>query len=425
MLALNFTPELALRAATGKFDLPPKELAALRKAHGVTVFRFRSRHLAQTSAGEPPIFLNRGGKPVPANAVTGPALRALVTSIYEHILTHEWPGPEPHGMTGDYIPTTGVYNPQIAPARTQAIACYALLRMRKTPGIPAAQAHRAAIFARDILERLTHVSALEVNPLDSAIDASAWLIADSLARENERYRANTAEFRIAAIEMVMDIAQDPGAMQKSRTAGERSLIACALALASRSADAPPQSRTVARTMTVALYRETPKGRLVALLPWIGIASAALATDDDPFIGVIALRETRETIWQHQLTVNDLSIDERDLAGGIVFTRGRNPLPTWHTLRPLAFIAASLREPALTDADEFMGQFLNLGRSLRFIMQLTIREPEMHMCQGEQRAIGGVRSALWDQRASLDAASLALLTVCETLIAAESPPKHGP
>jgi len=422
-LALNFTPELAMRGAVGGLDLPPKELDALRADHGVSVLKFRVSHLAQTSAGAAPVFLTRGSKAVPLSSVTGPNLREFASRMAEHLHTHEWPGDEPHGMSGDYIATIGRYRPGIAPPRTQAVACLALLRYAQTPAISEALRTRARIYAKRVLLELTQVSEQESNPLENALDAAAWLIADSHMPRADRYTEQTAEFRAAATDLLIATALDTKAMIIAFDPPERAMLACALASIARADQSPPTAAELARAHTLALYRETPGGQLVALMPWLAMATSKLSTGDTPPdappIGAVALREARANVWAYQLSAAELPPEEMDLAGGIVFTHGRNPLPTWHSLRPLSFIAMTLDDPAITDAGEVMEHFAALRRSLRFVMQMSLREPDMHMCRDEKRSLGGVRLSVWDARASLDATALALLTVCETLISLEN------
>lgn len=407
MLALNFTPELAIRAATGELDLPPVQLGELRAKHGVRTLRFRTTHLAQPDGGEPPAFLHRGGKMVPRTAVTGRGLRAFASDMSEHIMTHAWPGDEPHGMTGDYLPIKNTYDPKIAPPRVQGIAAYALLRFAKTEGIDGGQRAKAEVFARGVLERLTEVTGSEPDPLDDALACAAWLLADAELEASERYAEATGGFRSRAMDVVVSSLTDSGSPSR------RSLLACALAVASDD----ESHRALARRTVLGLYQQTPEGRLVGLMPWLSIASSALTPDGEETLGSLALRSAREDVWAHQLATSDLRTHERDLAGGIVFTRGRSPLPTWHSLRPLATIAGTLTAPGVTSREEFMAHFTRLSASLRFVMQLSVREFETHMYRDDRRSLGGVRSALWDQRVSLDATSLALITVCETLRAA--------
>jgi hypothetical protein len=100
--------------------------------------------------------------------------------------------------------------------------------------------------------------------------------------------------------------------------------------------------------------------------------------------------------------------------GIVFTASRNPLPTWHSARPIAFMATMLGDDRLTGGDEFARELNQLLGSLRFLRQLSAGEAEGHMYRSPRRAMWGVRASVWDQRMPPEATALTLLTVCETV-----------
>ena len=135
---------------------------------------------------------------------------------------------------------------------------------------------------------------------------------------------------------------------------------------------------------------------------------------------------------------DLPWEQRDLAGAIVFTKaaaGQRAMPTWQAARPLAFIATMLGDPRLTDDAEVAAELSRLLQSLRFLRQLTASEADGHMYRSPDRAVGGVRASLFDQRMPPEATSLTLIAVCETIrsleqiesrrgAAGEAPPDPG-
>ena len=181
--------------------------------------------------------------------------------------------------------------------------------------------------------------------------------------------------------------------------------------------APAVGRDRALESVRALLRETPPGEAVSLLPWIGWAELDLAGDAADIPSEIALRDVRSMVWRHQLQPADVGEDGRDLVGGVVFTRGRAPLPSWQTMRPLAFLATMFGDDRLTDAADVPDEATRPLASLRFVMQLAVGDAEMHMFRDRARALGGVRLAPWDQRQTLEASSLALLTLSEAIHAA--------
>ena len=78
------------------------------------------------------------------------------------------------------------------------------------------------------------------------------------------------------------------------------------------------------------------------------------------------------------------------------------------------MATMLGDRRLTTDEEFLGELARVRRSLRFVMQLMFRGEEAHLARNPQRAIGGVRPALWEPVASIDATAMGLLTVCDAL-----------
>ena len=74
----------------------------------------------------------------------------------------------------------------------------------------------------------------------------------------------------------------------------------------------------------------------------------------------------------------------------------------------ALLATMLRHPELTppaDAGVALGQHL---QTIRFVMQLTVREPSLWAYRTPARVLGGVRAACWDADQPVAAQALALI-----------------
>ncbi len=415
-LATGAGPGEALRVAVGRLGLPPVELGKLIGSHGVVVYRFGVRSLAQLAPGGAPIFTYRGGRIVGLGEVTAAGLRAAAGAIAGNIMSHGWPGEEPHGLLGDYLPLEDRYEPLIAPPVGQALAAFALIRYATAPGIPEGEAARLLRFAGEIVERLTIVTRDEADPLASAVDAGMWLIARRALEEASPGvgEGSRPEFRGQAVARVRATFDGAGGGWTASAPGTgRGVLACALAYESRRPEAGSLGDEARRAVR-AVYRETDRAGLVAELPWLPWADLALALVPNDLPSATALRELRETTWTFQVTERDAGAEFADMTGGILFTRTRNTLPTWHSLRPLAFFASALGDSRLTDEGEVREQALALRRSLRFLLQLMVDDSNVWLFRDRGRCFGGVRSALWDQTCGLEAASLALLTVSETL-----------
>lgn len=414
-LATGLTPTRALRVAVGRLDLPPVGLERLRVDRSVVVYGFRGLHLAQARSEAPAQFLHRGDTIVSSADVSSARLREAAAGIAAHLRSHVWSRETPigFGLHGAYEPATGRYEPMIAEPRAQALAAFALLRFSRTPGIDEADAEAARTLGGSVLRDLTIVEAEESDPGSDPIAASMWLVGwselvawDELSRNDETF----SEFARIAFDSVIGAIDDPERWN-TLPEGARALVAHALVRADEHLPGRG-ARERARTVVRRLFVTVDPARLTSLMPWIGWAELRLA-GDNPVPAEIALREFRDLVWQFRVD-EPPGHPNADLSGGIVFTRGGAALPTWHTFRPLAFIATMIARDGLTDDEELGLQVASLRPSLRYLLQLTLREPGLFLAVSETRALGGVRNAMWDPTLDLDANAMALLTLCETL-----------
>lgn len=426
-LAAGASAPEALRAAVGKLSLAPLELGQLVSRNQLVVYRFEARALAQPEPGAQPIFTYRGGRIIHLPEVNAARLRSAAEAIADRLMATTWPGQEPHGLLGDYHPLTDTYDPLIAPPLPQAVTAIAFAHYARIPGVAPERSRRAIEFARGIVEMLTQVTPDEADPLLDPLDAAMWLIARAAVEEAARGYAETEEgkaldfpeFRGAAqarVRSTFDAARDAWANDAPRAG--RSLLACALAFDARDAEAPEGERGLAQAAVRSVLRDTARANLVGELPWIGWAEFALAPEPEPIPAADALTTVRATTWEFQVSDRDAGADYADMIGGILFTRSRQPLPTWQTLRPIAFFATALGEPRLTDAEQLRAEALALRRSLRFVLQLMIDGDNAWMYRDASRARGAVRSALWDHTCTLEASSLALIAIADTLHSSE-------
>lgn len=422
MLSSNAPPADGLRAAAGKLELPPLELGELREAHHLNVYRFGVRHIFQGSASEAPIFLYRGGRIIPLSNVTTPYLIALSAAIATNLQGRAWPGDEPHGILGDYLPHADRYDPMIASPFSQSLAAFALARYVETPGLPASLTAEALAFASMLVQQATIVTPAESDPLERATDASMWLLARSAVERAQDGRLLVVQeaFAKTALERAVSAIDDDGIWDRTLRPGERALVAYALVIESKRDDAPPELTQRAARAAGRLMLDIDASQLVSLMPWIGWAHLELAPEPGPLPAEVALRELRDVVWRHQVRESDLGEDSQDFVGGVVFTRGRAALPSWQTMRPMAFLATALGDDRLTTRNERSSELSSLRLSLRFLLQLTVDPPAAQLLPDAQRAMGGVKAAPWDATMSVEASALGLLVVTETLKAIKVP-----
>ncbi len=437
MMAGGMDPGRGLAAAVSKAGGDPslivKKPPELAKDLGAVFYRFRTTHLAQARPGEPPMFLHRGGRVVETRDLTEVALRHWADGLAGNLMRRRWPGVDKYGLQGTYDPVKGTYEgerPFAGPAE-QALAMTALhLYWMGNQNTARGDEVHAAIMA--LASDLAVVEPGETPAWNDLVAASLFLPFASGAALAEKWREEgRTEFAESArrCRETLDAALDPtGTFAPGVPDAALSLVLCGLGFAAVP-EHGPDAETLARRLRAGIqsvYAATPPGGLVGRMPWLGYADLAAAAREQPgrdgrpeLRSAVALREMRTLVWKHQLRPEDLPGEQRDLAGGVVFTAARNPLPSWQSARPLAFIAAMLGDPRLTDAKEAPGELARLLASLRFLRQLSASEAEGHMYPNPDRALWGVRASLWDQRQPIEATALTLMTVCETLRSLEA------
>lgn len=358
---------------TGDAMLALRQPVDLRAGAGVRFFRFSSAAAVSGEHGTPPRALHRGGRLIaPAESGTLTGLRSHAEAVAAFLIRQT--------DCGVYLPTNAsVLELPTSPSR--ALRAYALSRYASS-GMSRSDAAAAA--ARSELDRL----ALE----SSAAPSTRALIAIARRTLGDHDHPDIRAF----------IAMD------ETSAASRELAPVAWALAELG------ERDRAGAILSGLKRVDHAGQLAADMPWLGWAELALADGQQEVAGAVALRDLRRIVSGFQLTAADTGPDQLDLVGGVVFTSGRVPLPTWQTARPLAFAASMLADDRLTTEPERLDATLALASGLRFLRQLTATEDDGWMYPDPAQAEGGVRAAPWDQSMPIDASSVTLLTLIASI-----------
>ncbi len=409
MLSTNMTPGDGLIAALGMLGLPPQDLAVLKRDAGLILYRFDVQHVAQAAPGEPPIFLTRGGRTVKTRQITPRTLRDFGDQLAANLVRRQWPGEEPFGLLGTYQPWLDEFE-DAAPANAadQALAALALARWAQVSR-NREDMHEASVAAAQwVLQKLADVGEGETSPNEDAVASSLMAMAYLTFLNPNQTAPNQGAPASAA--PPQNGAANPPVVEAIRVN--------AVAMAARAHNNEGLAED-ANNRIRALFQNTPPAQLPSLMPWLGWAELALLDDEERVPSAIALREFRDLVEEHQLSLLDVSSSgDEDLAGGIVFTSGGAALPTWQSIRPLIFLATMLGDERLTSPDERAAHLVRLLEGLRFVQQLTVDEAECHMFANPDRALGGVRLALWDQRQPVDSTALALLLVAESLESVE-------
>lgn len=381
-------------------------------------FRFArapTLHLAMPYENAAPVFLDRGARRIGSEEVRTPSLRRMADGVAGHLRGRVWPGIERYGLSGDLQAVTGTASPVIAPPFEQALVATALLRHAQiSTGTDTGRASGEA--ALSILRDLALVEPGEESPWDRPTAAAMCVAA--LARLDPDTRESDSEIQ-ALQARVLDVLGQSFDTERGFTdtipGAAKGLVAWALVRAG-TLD-PAFTRDRADAAVRATFRDTPQGQLVAQMPFLVWAELELHPEGPVPSGAV-LAQARDVVWDHQVRPGDLRSIDRDLSGGIVFTRGRSVLPTWQSMRPLAALATMMGDERLTPGSptsgEVPGELLRVTEGLRFVRQLAMTGEGMYLARRHDQAMWGLRPALWEPRLSLEAGAMALLTTCETL-----------
>lgn len=416
MMMSNLLPQRTLRGlianAIGEGGATEVLLAPklIRDMHALTMCAFRVSHLAQCAPGREPEFLNRGARTVPGPCLDRAGLESMAWSLASHLQAR--------------VSATPDGNAETLLLDAMAIDAYARLRPRQIT-----QEQRASYLlrVRDALPEeptkpnLTYWSLRLPAPIPEG---------KADARPIDRAQAVVEPvLEAAASGKPIDAAAAPADPKEQIAASalseldpvRRSVVlfgyARHCAESRRTAHLPALRQEIRRT-----FADVPAERLASLMPWLGWAeldAAGFPAPDQSDRGEVpcapALRRMRAEVWKHQLSPLDAGPDGEDLVGGIVFTSGTtSPLPTWQTVRPIAFIATMLGDDRLTEPAERDLETYRLLAAFRFLRQLQVDDSCGWMCPNPEAVIGGMRAATWDQSMPPDATSLTLLATCELL-----------
>lgn len=424
MMATNTLPHRAVSSlvaavgdAPGVGLLRPVELA---ERHGVTIYRFRCVHAAQLPGGDVPTFPYRGSRIVRDSDITGPSLRAMADDAASHVIRRVSAAGDRPAVIADYDPCLDRFDDAAAAVGgagggTDALlAALALAMYSRVHGLAPAQAELAREAAIRLLDEWAQV---DHKPADDPVAAAFAVAAMRRLHRDEADARQVREKGAATLLRAFDLQKGftADAPRPAKAAIAFGLVE--LASLGKSLHQPwaSEAKSKAEAATRMVMRDTPLGELVGLMPFAGWAELELARlNAQPPASAVLLREMRALMWANQLQPSDLADDSLDLGGGIVFTASRNPMPSWHAARPLAFIATMLGDDRLTDEPHRLTELMHLLASARFLRQLQADEWTSWLYPNPTRARGGIRSAVWDHRVPADATCMTLMTICELL-----------
>lgn len=383
-----------------------QELGDLQRGKGVRVWRAPVMQMLELTPGGPGVTLTRGSRVVELREVNLAMLRDFRDRLIDHVDTRVARSMDGSQLFATYHPTQDRADDLASPLQ-RAVLCATLSR----------SGARGRSLARELLGDLFahNLQALdEPTTAAASVVTMAWLEGDAPLQDEawprglERARATLAKTFAR------------GAWNEQTPQGSRAMIALGLAHLATTFQREGEAQTDRERATDAvrsLMQATTPGALVTHMPWLGYAQQQLSEAD--ITSAPALREMRSMLWERSIAPG---ATERDLEGGIVFgARDAQGVagPTWNTARPLAFAAAMLRDPRLTDETELYPQLSRMLPGLRFLRQLAIDEASGFACPQLRRAMWGVRAAPWDWRQPIESSAMTLLAVSEAVESLET------
>lgn len=427
MLVHAFEPEQAVRALavrlTGDGSIALEPLDEILDM-GFRIYRFEQTSLGQPGVGKGAVFFDRGGRIIDAGEINTREIERFAEGLSKHIQGLRWGGVEQYGLMGSFDPVSGRHATPMGEPFDQAIGALALLRYGS---IGQDESH---IQAREVgRELLIHLAAVE--PGEQAISKNvlaSCVCVGALAELGDGAMENTEQLlalRDRVIGAVEHSYTEASGFDQSIPKGARGLVAWALV---RGAQMDPRiEHDDAIGAVRSVFRSTPAGQLVGQMPFLGWAELEAAGEGD-IPAAAVLDEMRAQVYEHMLRPRDLEWKDRDLQGGIVFTASGQPLPSWHGLRPMSFVATMLGDARLTRGTAVSGvvpkEISELVQAIRFVRQLAATDPVTHMYTRPERAKWGIRSSLWDQQMSIESSAMGLMMMTEMLRSMEQISMRG-
>lgn len=390
----------------------------------VSVYRFRTIHLAERTPRGDRFEAFRSDEHVSIKSVTRQSIAQTADRLARHILRSRSPGPpSPPGLLGDYRPTHDAYAAPFATNVDQALAAFALAHYSQTPGVDAATARKANQVAQSLILDLVAEGTGRPDPYQSTLASAAVVHAIVELHHDARRDMRLNQGLIQAMQqMTLGFRNESGFVESDPDARrefqlpphlQALCLSAQCRLLGREAAVTLRPETIRRELD-RLWEQVPMPEHVSLLPWMGWAELDYArATGEPLARQEELRRIRSVLGGSRLGSPDRPASA-DLHGGFDLRPGGRVDADAHTLRPTPFLGTMLADERLTPSDEVP---LSLGlhfQTMRFLMQLTVRESSTWRLPNAPRALGGVRAAVWDSDQPVMAQTLGLLSATETL-----------
>lgn len=417
--------ELQFLPLAVQLGLPAQTLAELTAMSDVSLYRFSTIHLVQLSPADQPFSTFRGDVIVPLADVTPQGIADFADGIASHLLrsfsTHE----SARGIKGDYLPHIDKYKILIASTFDQALTAFALAKYAQAPGVQQILALEALEASRQILRNLAAMKEGYDNPLASPVSAAAVIYAALEPAQIDRDPSVQQLLSAATILVIKSfdpklgfsesINHNTGQPIAMNTAG-RAIVAGALGRLLKHGYSNQQlTDSFVRAALDTAWDSEPDHQQVRMLPWLGWGEddLAIAIGNQPIAVTNHLISLRQVL--HNSIIDDSeNADNLDLQGGFNLRSSSRVSANAQSLRPTAYLATMLGNPRLTPPESVEIALNKHLQTMRFAMQLAIRDTSAWFLRNPSKAIGGVRNGISDVVQPVPAQALGLISASETL-----------
>ncbi|MBL1217439.1 MAG: hypothetical protein D8M59_08075 [Planctomycetes bacterium] len=432
-LADDLNPSQVLFQLAGALSLGLEQVDQFLESGQARVWLFEVEHLAQARRGDPPTFLYRGSRIVPADKVRVASLMQFADDVSSHLLSRrfhigQFPDQRPAQqfpdevrqerpvrLLGRYEPELDVYKPFEASVSDQLLCAYALARYAQLEGQKQSMRDSARQFASELVGWYAGGAGDEEKADDGETDslistpgqAALWLLATEAL--DGRVAGLTPEEVSGARARMTEIVQsviEPALGLRADVPTEE-LAICALALRSGA-------------VNQAVWTAADDDLDPELMPWLVLAELAVERSSEKLEHEVmaSLSRLAEQVWLTQITAEQADTMGLDLVGGVRVGLGgasQRRIPDWSNARWIAGLAAiAADERATQEPAEQMSHIAKLALASRFLMQLSVRDCDTYCVAAAEQALGGVRERVSSWSLRPEPSAMTLLAVVEML-----------
>lgn len=428
-LAFNISPAEQATSLVVKLGYESEAVRQLGRTGGPLLERFEVVHYARASPTSTATMLVRGKPDLPVNSLTTDQVRELAGNLAWFLARRI----AADGiMSGTYLPTDDIYDPEDASILDSSLASLALVRWvnaeRQFNQFPDELSDRQ----KDVQNSAVRLVRLNA-PTLMKVDHRHWTAAalTLLALSDSPAMSDLKSWRETLTTHLRRLRNRDGTYRAVHDERAETL--------------PLAEQAVIHNALVAMYVNTLDSELgaelalsharmwslldpakaVSALPWL--IDAELRIRATP-IGKSWRADGTQAKRDQQISAIVTAIEglqitrsprvgPADVVGGFEFRTlppGTPPHADWTSAYPIAVSASLLRSDAITPSDKLIDRLLAAGLGARFIASLTFGEADCYYVRSRRDAVGGVRLGTWDNRLPVGATAMNLIAVDELL-----------